>query len=255
MNTDERKQAAARALPLVDLTDLSDTCNHEAIEKLCARAQTAHGNVGAICIWPRYVAFAKKALKGTDLPIATVVNFPDGNANIDMTVVETRAALDDGADEIDLVHPYRAFSLGDEAASTAMIEAIKAETAGRGLLKVILETGELANPDAVKRASALAIAAGADFIKTSTGKVPVNATPEVAEIMIQAIHDSGEQVGFKPAGGVKTVEDTANYLAIADRIMGPDWASSNTFRFGASGVLDDLLAALNGGKAETDSSY
>ena len=255
MNAEERKQAAARALPLVDLTDLTDTCNHEAIDRLCDRAQTRFGNTGAICIWPRFVAHAKSRLRGKKLPIATVVNFPAGDASVEMTVLETRAALDDGADEIDLVHPYRAFSSGDETASRAMIEAVKAETEGRGLLKVILETGELTDDQAVRRASELAIEAGADFIKTSTGKVPVNATPQVAEIMIQAIADSGKDVGFKPAGGVKTVEDTASYLAIADRIMGPDWVSPKTFRFGASGVLDDLLAALEGGAAETSVGY
>lgn len=255
MNAEERKAAAARALLLVDLTNLNEDCTREDVEALCKRAQTPFGHVGAICIWPRYVSHAQKQLKGTGIPIATVVNFPGGTANVEMTVLETRTAIEDGADEVDLVMPYGAFIKGDLDAAKSMIEAVRAECESTALLKVIIETGELADEALVRAASDLAIAAGADFIKTSTGKVPVNATPEVAEIMIQAIRDSGKAVGFKPAGGVKTTEDTSTYLAIADRIMGPDWATPKTFRFGASGVLDDLLAALEGSEAETSEGY
>ena len=255
MSPEERKKVAARALPLVDLTDLTDTCSHASIDELCARAQTPHGNVGAICIWPRFVSHARKIFRGTDIPIATVVNFPAGDASIDMTIAETRAAIGDGADEIDLVHPYREFAKGNIDASKKMIGAIREITNGRALLKVILETGELQDTDLIASASEIAIQAGADFIKTSTGKVPVNATPEAARIMLEAISKSGKPVGFKPAGGVKTTEDAAQYLALADKILGPDWASPQTFRFGASGVLSDLLAALDGKSAESGSGY
>ena len=255
MSAANRKAIAARALGMVDLTDLTDNCNHAAIEALCARAQTPHGSVGAICIWPRFVAHARKCLKGTNIPIATVVNFPGGNQAIDMTVVETVAAIDDGADEIDLVMPYKDLLAGDEAAVRAMIVAVRSATAGKALLKVIVETGELKEPELIRKASEIAIAAGADFIKTSTGKVAVNATPEVAEIMIQTIADSNRPVGFKPAGGIKTTEDCGAYLSIADRIMGEDWATPRTFRFGASSVLDDLLAALEGSVANSTNGY
>ena len=255
MNAEDRKSAAARALPLVDLTNLNADCSHDDIDALCKRAQTPFGNVGAICIWPRFVGHAHKLLAGTGIPIATVVNFPGGTASAEMTALETRTALDDGANEIDLVMPYRDFANGDVESVRSMIAAIRVETGGKALLKVIIETGELANDKLVRTASDLAIGEGADFIKTSTGKVPVNATPDVAEIMIQAIHDNNKPVGFKPAGGVKTTEDTATFLAIADRIMGPDWATPKTFRFGASGVLDDLLAALQGGEASTSDGY
>lgn len=254
MNADERKSAAARALPLVDLTDLSDNCNMAAIDDLCARAQSAHGNVGAICIWPRYVSHARGVLKGA-LPIATVVNFPSGDTDIELTVTETKSALADGANEIDLVLPYRAFLAGDVAIARAMVEAVKSNMDGNGLLKVIIETGELESDEAIKHASELAINAGADFIKTSTGKVDVNATPHSARLMIEVIKQSGKTVGFKAAGGVKTTQDTATYLAIADEIMGGDWASAATFRFGASGVLGDLLAALDGGEVAQTSGY
>lgn len=254
MNVDERKIAAARALPLVDLTDLTDNCNLAAIDDLCARAQSAHGNVGAICIWPRYVSHARGILKGA-LPIATVVNFPAGDTDVELTVIETKTALADGANEIDLVLPYRAFLAGDNTAAHDMVLAVKSQVEGRGLLKVIIETGELESDDAIKGASELAIDAGADFIKTSTGKVDVNATPHAARLMIEKIKQSGKPVGFKAAGGVKTTEDTATYLAIADEIMGADWACAATFRFGASGVLADLLAALDGSAAEKTAGY
>lgn len=258
----KRKEVAARALGLVDLTDLSENCNHEAIDKLCARAQTPYGNVGAICIWPRYVAHARKVLRGTDIPIATVVNFPGGNQSIDMTVSETRAALDDGADEIDLVMPYQAFAKGDDATAKAMIVAVRTAVGTQGLLKVIIESGELESDALITQASLMAIAAGADFIKTSTGKVAVNATLHTAELMIKAIADSTNvedgavrKIGFKPAGGIKTTEDCAAYLAIADRFMGPSWVSPATFRFGASSVLDDLLAAMAGSSAQVSDDY
>ena len=255
MTRDERRKAAARALPLVDLTDLTETCTHEAIDRLCARAQTPHGPVGAICIWPRFVAHAHGQLSGSDIPIATVVNFPGGDTDEVQALTETREALRDGADEIDLVAPYRALRAGDRDAFVLMIRAVAHEIGDQGKLKVIIESGQLESADLIRLASDLAIEADADFIKTSTGKVPVNATPQTAEIMITAIKESGRPVGFKPAGGVKTTEDTAAYLAIADRIMGPGWVSPNTFRFGASGVLDDLLAALDGGASISREGY
>lgn len=255
MSPEERKRAAERALPMVDLTDLSENCNHEAIETLCTRAQTEFGPVGAVCIWPRFVAHAHKLLSRSGIPIATVVNFPGGNQSVDMTVVETATAIADGADEIDLVMPYQALKTGQDEDVKKMLVAVREVSSKKALLKVIVEAGELGDETLIRKASDLAIEAGADFIKTSTGKVPVNATPAFAEIMIQAISDSGKDVGFKPAGGIKSTEDTAAYLAIADRILGPQWASSETFRFGASSVLDDLLSALHGGSAVKSEGY
>jgi len=252
---DDKKKTAQRSLALLDLTDLSDGCNHEAIDRLCERAQTPFGPVGAICIWPRFVAHAHKQLLRSGIPIATVVNFPGGNQGIEMTEAETASAIADGADEIDLVMPYQAFAEGDVDSAREMIEAIRATCLQKAQLKVILETGELGSTELIRSASLMALDAGADFIKTSTGKVSVNASPEAAETMIQAIADSGKKAGFKPAGGIKTVEDCAAYLAIADRIMGPDWATSETFRFGASSVLDTLLATLEGRQAEVGEGY
>ncbi len=255
MDTSDKKAIARRALALVDLTDLNDGSNHDAINALCQRAQTEFGNTGAICIWPRFIAHAKKQLGGSGIPIATVVNFPGGNQSIDMTLAETHSAIDDGADEVDLVMPYRALMDGDQTTARAMLVAIRSTTAENALLKVILETGELGDESLIRQASKMAISAGADFIKTSTGKVSENATLATARIMIEEIASSKKKVGFKPAGGIKTTKDCGDYLAIADEIMGPDWASNTTFRFGASGVLDDLLATLQDEDAPESQGY
>lgn len=247
MHEDGARQTARRALALLDLTDLTETCDAAAIETLCRQAQTPFGPTAAICIWPRFVAQARGILgTGHAVKIATVVNFPSGALPVADVVAETKRAIADGADEIDLVIPYRVLIAGDEAAVTEMVRAVKAACPAPVILKAILETGELKEPALIRRASDLAIAAGSDFIKTSTGKVAVNATLPAAEIMLAAIRDSGRPVGFKPAGGVRTVADAGQYLALADAIEGEGWAAPSTFRFGASGLLGDILAVLGG---------
>jgi deoxyribose-phosphate aldolase len=231
---------------LLDLTNLRDDCDNAAIEQLCLRAQTPFGHTAAICIWPRFVAHAR-AILGPEhaVRIATVVNFPSGDLPVATVVEETIQAIADGADEIDMVIPYRALMAGDEAAVTEMVEAVRA-ACPHACLKVILETGELKDSSLIRRASDLAIAGGADFIKTSTGKVAVNATLEAADRMLQAIRDSKKRVGFKPAGGISTVADADLYLRLAESIMGSNWIMPSTFRFGASSLLDDILATLSG---------
>lgn len=244
------EDTAKTALSLLDLTDLTETCDAAAIEKLCAQAQTPFGTTAAICIWPRFVAQARGLLgKGHAVKIATVVNFPAGDMAVADVIAETKQAIADGADEIDLVIPYRDFIRGDEEAVTEMVAAVKAACPPPVILKTILETGELKDPALIREASDLAIAAGSDFIKTSTGKVSVNATLQAAEIMLNAIKSSGKPVGFKPAGGVRTVGDAAEYLTLAASILGESWATPKTFRFGASGLLGDILAVLGGQSA------
>lgn len=259
MTIANRKSIAERAIGLVDLTDLNEGCDEAAISALCQRAQTPHGPVGAICIWPRFVAYARSCLAGSGIPIATVVNFPSGNETIDDTVKLTSRAISDGANEIDLVMPYSDFLNGNISSAREMVDAVRKTCGDSVLLKVILETGELKGAEQISAASDLAISAGADFIKTSTGKVAVNATLDAAEIMLNAINRSGnrsgQSVGFKPAGGIKTTEDCGAYLALADGIMGADWVSPETFRFGASSVLDDLLAAMDGTSALQGKGY
>ena len=247
--------AARRALALLDLTDLSDTCTEAAIAALCRRARTPHGPVAAICIWPRFVSQAARLLARSGIKLATVVNFPAGGDHVERAVDDAHGALRDGADEIDLVMPWHAFLGGDEASAREMIEGVAGEAGPERLLKVILETGALGSPAAIASASRLAIECGANFIKTSTGKTAVSATPEAAGIMLEAIKASGRPVGFKAAGGVRTLAEAQVYLDLADAIMGPAWATPQTFRFGASGLLDVLLAAIDGGEAKHADGY
>jgi deoxyribose-phosphate aldolase len=253
-------ETAKRALGLVDLTNLNDDCTAEDITALTNRTVTPHGAVAAVCVWPRFVAQAVKELAGTGVKVATVVNFPASGEDTQAVVAETRQAIADGADEIDLVMPYRTFVEGRKGFAEEQIIQVKAAIPEPAILKVILETGEIKDPLLIHAASNVAIAAGADFIKTSTGKVAVNATLEAAEIMLTAIEearrDNAERViGFKPAGGIKTASDAAAYLALADKIMGHNWVSASTFRFGASGLLDALTATIDGKDAAVGEGY
>ncbi|GAL06062.1 deoxyribose-phosphate aldolase [Photobacterium aphoticum] len=234
----ELKAAALRALQLMDLTTLNEDDTDAKVIALCKDAKTAVGNTAAICIYPRFIPVAKKQLREQGTPevrIATVTNFPHGNDDIEIAVAETKAAVAYGADEVDVVFPYRALMAGNEEVGFELVKQCKA-ACGDVLLKVIIETGELKTEELIKKASEISIKAGANFIKTSTGKVPVNATPEYAEIMLNVIKDMGvaETVGFKPAGGVRTAEDAQQYLAMADRILGAEWADNMHYRFGAS---------------------
>ena len=187
-----------------------------------------------------------REILGADSPIkiATVVNFPSGELPLDTVIGETGQAIADGADEIDLVIPYKEFVIGQKASARLMIAAIRERCKAPVKLKTILETGNLDDDALIREASAMALKEGSDFIKTSTGKVRVNATPEAARIMLEEIKASGKPAGFKPAGGVRTVADAAIYLGLADEIMGAGWAGPATFRFGASGLLGDILAVL-----------
>jgi len=242
------REAAARALACLDLTNLDADCDAAAIEALLARARTPHGPVAAVCVWPAFVAQARRGLAGSGIRVATVVSFPAGTAPLSATLGETERALGDGADEIDMVVPWRRLAAGEPEAVTEEVAAVKA-TCGAAPLKAILETGELATPERIRDAADAALAGGADFLKTSTGKVPVNATPEAAAILLDAIAASGRPVGLKAAGGVKTTADAAVYLDLCDRRMGPGWATPARFRIGASGVLAALLATLDGAAA------
>lgn len=219
------------------------------------------GNTAAICIYPRFIPIARKTLQEQGTPeirIATVTNFPHGNDDIAIALAETRAAIAYGADEVDVVFPYRALIAGNETVGFELVSACKKACSDANvLLKVIIETGELKEDMLIRKASEIAIEAGADFIKTSTGKVPVNATPAFAEIMMRVIAEKGvkQQVGFKPAGGVRTADDAALYLKLADDILGSDWADARHFRFGASGLLDSLLNAAGFSGATRHSQY
>jgi len=253
------KTVAKRALSLMDLTSLTDTETDQDIIALCKQANSPAGETAAICIFPRFIPVAKKALKAQQTPqvkIATVTNFPHGNDDIDIALAETKAAVAYGADEVDLVFPYRALMQGNESIGFDMVKLCKQACGDSAKLKVIIETGELKSEALIRKASEIAINAGADFIKTSTGKVPVNATPTSAQIMLEVIKQKNTAVGFKPAGGVKTAEDAAIYLDLADNILGAEWADANHFRFGASSLLTSLLETLgHQNNTATSSSY
>lgn len=237
---------AKRALGLLDLTSLNDGDTEQTVRDLCAKANTKYGPTAAVCVWPRFAKLAADLLKDSPIQVAAVANFPQGEADIDQAVTTSQHIIADGADEVDVVFPYRAFLDGDTNAAAQLVAASKKACGPNGRLKVILETGCLPDADAIKRASMIALENGADFIKTSTGKTDVSATLDAARIMLETIHDSGSKAGFKPSGGIRDVNDAAAYLALADEIMGPSWATPHTFRFGASGLLNNLISVLDG---------
>ncbi len=222
-------------ISLLDLTSLNETDTPETIKALCKKAQTPVGPVAAVCIYPAFVKQAKALLESTPIKIATVSNFPSGMQPIDENTKEIQQAIADGADEIDWVIPY---PLLMQQQASAVMQALKTirEISKTVTLKIILETGKLDDPELIAEASTLAIEAGADFIKTSTGKVEKNATLSAAAIMLQQIkqHHQEKTVGFKAAGGIRTVDEAMRYIALAEKIMGANWVSPQNFRIGAS---------------------
>lgn len=236
-------QATARlALACLDLTSLNDADSGADIERLCARAQGPHGAVAAVCVWPRFVAQARAALPRS-IAVAAVANFPDGSADSARAVAETRAIVDAGGDEVDVVFPYRDFG-----AAALLLQAVRRACAGQRL-KVIIETGVVADPVLIAQACRIALDAGADFLKTSTGKTATSATPEAAQLLLDAIAAdplTQHRVGFKPSGGIRTVKDAALYIGLTQATLGAAALTPVRLRFGASGLLDDIEAVLAG---------
>lgn len=246
--------ALEMAIRMMDLTTLEGKDTPGKVRALCVKArQPAPGDPGipsvaAVCVYPAFVAIAKDALAGSGVKVASVATgFPSGQTFTDIKLAETRAAADAGADEIDMVIDRGAFLSGDYVTVFDEIVAVKA-ACGEAHLKVILETGELETFDNVRRASILAMAAGADFIKTSTGKVSPAATLPVTLVMLEAIRDfhrrTGRIVGMKPAGGIRTAKEAIQYLVVLYETLGPRWMTPDLFRFGASSLLNDVLMQL-----------
>jgi deoxyribose-phosphate aldolase len=238
---------AARALPLLDLTSLNDADTEADIEQLCRRA-IIYGTA-AVCIWPRFVPAARSLLRGSGVRLATVANFPQGSDDIARAAEQCAAAAADGAEEVDVVAPIAAIREGDIGMVNELVTACRA-AAPETTLKVILETGTLAEPALIGGAARAAVMAGCDFLKTSTGKAPVGATLEAAAVLLAVIEEAGGKVGLKVAGGIRTARQAASYLYLAEQLIDPSWACPKTFRFGASALLDDLLRALPPGSAE-----
>ena len=236
------EETARLALACLDLTSLNDDDTPADIDKLCARAQSRFGNTAAVCVWPRFAAQARGLLP-TSIAVAAVANFPDGSSDIERAVRDTGQIVQAGAQEVDVVLPYRHF-----AAAPALLAAVRKACASLRL-KVILETGELMDEVRIAQACRMALDAGADFLKTSTGKTTRSASPEAARVLLNAIAaDAGarNRVGIKPSGGIRTVADAAVYIALTAEVLGTAAVTPARFRIGASGILNDIEAVLAG---------
>ena len=251
------QKTAQEAIGLMDLTTLNEDDTEQKVIDLCHQAKSLAGDTAAVCIYPKFIEIAHKTLRAqdrNDIKVATVTNFPHGDSDIKRAVFETEDAIASGADEVDVVFPYKALIDGDETIGYELVKACK-KACGDVLLKVIIESGELKTPELISRASEISIYAGADFIKTSTGKVAVNATLEAARIMLNVIKEKNPNVGFKAAGGVKDAQTAKAYLDLAREILGDDWVSPAHFRFGASSLLNNLLAELELSEDEHTEGY
>lgn len=244
---------AKLVLSLIDLTSLNDNDTEQSIDELCKKAQTSYGSVPAICIYSRFVPYAHKLLQNSAIKVATVTNFPHGSPDLELALYETQLAISRGSDEVDIVFPYHELMHGGHELGAKMVSSAK-KICGNKTLKVILESGELQSEHLIHLASRICIENGADFIKTSTGKVAQNATLEAAKIMLNTIKDNGSKCGFKASGGIRTVAEAAKYIELAQQIMGKDWINASTFRFGASGLLADVLDMLNGEDSNSNNS-
>lgn len=235
----------------IDNTTLGATDNERSVEDFCRHTMemSAKGStVAAVCVYPRFVEVAAKVLQGSGIKVAGVAGaFPHGQLPIELKVDEVRYAVEHGADEVDIVISRGLLLAGEDNAVRDEVAAMKQACNGR-TLKVILETGELSSPTLIRRASQLAIDGGADFIKTSTGKIGVGATLEAAEVMLQCIADNvkinKKNIGFKAAGGIREPEEALAYAKLAQKIMGADYINNQTFRIGASRLTDKLFALL-----------
>jgi deoxyribose-phosphate aldolase len=239
------------AVRMMDLTTLEGKDTPGKVRQMCRKAMTpldrdaSIGPCAAVCVYPNLVPTAKQTLAGSGVKVASVAtSFPSGQSPLDVKLADVRRAVELGADEIDMVIDRGAMLSGDYARVFDEIAATK-EACGAAHLKVILETGELGSYDVVRKASEIGIAAGGDFIKTSTGKVQPAATPPVTLVMLEAIRDhyyaTGRRIGMKPAGGVRTAKQALHYLVLVKETLGDAWLTPDLFRFGASALLNDVL--------------
>jgi len=240
-----RKDWARRILSLLDLTSLNDTDTDETVIALCEQALESPIAPAAVCVGPKQALVPVIVLRDSPIKTATVANFPSGALSTAMTSFEILRSVNDGVEEIDVVFPYRAFGQGQIKECTEFLEAAKSACGVLAHLKVILETGEIEDPEMIEEAAKLAIECGADFLKTSTGKVAVNATLEASEILLKTIKSTKAECGFKAAGGIKTLEDAVAYVRLSDEIMGPEWTTAEHFRIGASSLMKELLLVLD----------
>jgi len=242
------------SLSMIDLTTLDGKDTPEKVRQLCYKAQHLHDsmeglpNVAAVCVYPTFVSVATKELEGSGINVASVSTaFPSGQSTLEVKISDTKFAIDQGADEVDMVISRGKFLSGEYNFVFDEIAAVK-EVCGKAHLKVILETGELDTLDNVRKASEISMHAGADFIKTSTGKISPAATMPVTYVMLLAIKDyykkTGIKIGMKPAGGISTSKQSLQYLVMLKETLGDDWMNKDLFRFGASRLANDILMQL-----------
>jgi deoxyribose-phosphate aldolase len=259
IKNESKMQGLKMALSMIDLTTLEGKDTPGKVKQMCYKAAHLHDafpdlpTVAAVCVYPSMVKIAREALKETHIQIASVSTaFPSGQAPLDVKIRDTEFAVSEGATEIDMVISRGKFLSGEYNYVFDEIAKIK-EGCGKARLKVILETGELATLDNVRKASDLAIYAGADFIKTSTGKIQPAATMQVTYVMLQAIKDyfdsTGKMIGMKPAGGISTAKLALHNLVMVNEVLGPNWLTNEWFRFGASSLANDVLMQI--GKSQT----
>jgi deoxyribose-phosphate aldolase len=255
IKTTSKAWAIDTAISMIDLTTLEGADSPGKVKALCAKAvrpdptDLTVPSVGAICVYNDMVKIARSeldAIGGKDIPVAAVATaFPSGRASIAVKKIDTKDALDAGANEIDMVIDRGAFLSGQLGEVFEEIKTIKEICGNKAHLKVILETGELVTYDNVRKASYLAMLAGADFIKTSTGKVTPAATAPVVLVMLEAVRDyfalTGSRIGVKPAGGIRTTKDAIKQLVLVNETAGSEWLKPSLFRIGASALLNDLL--------------
>lgn len=254
IKTESKIDGLKRVLSMIDLTTLEGADTPHKVSQLCYKAMHPHEalsgvpSVAAVCVYPTLVRTAKKALQGSSVKVAAVATaFPSGQAPLEVKLADTRYAVEEGADEIDMVISRGKFHSGEYNFVFDEIAAVK-EVCGKARLKVILETGELGHPDKVRKASDIAIYAGADFIKTSTGKISPAATMPITLVMLEAIRDyyfnTGTMIGMKPAGGISSAKSALHYLVMVKETLGEEWLDPHWFRFGASRLANDVLMQL-----------
>ncbi len=254
LNRNDLANAYASILGMIDLTTLEGSDTDDKVRKLCEKAMSFEGlglglpNVAAVCVYPTLLGVARKALHGSGIKVASVAGaFPSGQSPLFVKVAEVSYAIDQGAEEIDMVISRGKFLEGEYNLVYDEIAAI-VDTCGKAHLKVILETGELQSATNIRRASEIAMDAGAHFIKTSTGKVSPAATPEAMLVMLDAIKDhhesTGRKVGIKPAGGIADPETALKYYRLTQNVLGDAWMHKDWLRFGASRLADALVDVL-----------
>jgi len=254
LKKEAKMQGLYMALNMIDLTTLEGADTVGKVKQMCYKAQHLHDELpglpttAAVCVYPNMVKTAVNELKGSGIKVASVATaFPSGQSSLEIKLLDTKIAVDNGADEVDMVISRGKFHQGDYNYVFDEIATIK-EAIGKSRLKVILETGELGTFDKVRRASDIAIDAGADFIKTSTGKISPAATLPVTLVMLEAIKDhyykTGQMIGMKPAGGISNAKLALQYLLLVKEILGGKWLDNHWFRFGASSLANDILLQI-----------